>query len=126
MRNRLLSCVALFTAALVIGCDEKPKEPKVDTNTNKLPAVVDDIKTKADNAAKNASAGASDALAAAKDQGTALVNKMKAAIENNRLDEAQTYVDAVEKIKTNLPEDIKAQYEKLKTRLSELKAKAIK
>jgi hypothetical protein len=75
-------------------------------------------------AAANAKAVAGDAMDKVKAQGNDLLAKLESAIRSNKLDEGQTYVDALEKIKEAVPAEVKAKYEALKTQLATAKAKA--
>jgi ElaB/YqjD/DUF883 family membrane-anchored ribosome-binding protein len=79
---------------------------------------------KAPDAAKNAAAHATDATATARAQGTELLAKLRTAIQENKLTDAQTYVDGLERIKANLPPELKTQYEGLKASFDAMKAKA--
>ena len=140
----------LLAGALVVaGCDDtnKPKEPKVDT-TPATPSVpsAEQLKADAARAAEAAKVAAQDAAARAKaaapevldkakettvaaaemakTQGAELMSKLDSAIKENKLDQAQTYVDGLEKIKAHLPEELKTQYERMKTSFAAAKAKA--
>jgi hypothetical protein len=131
---------ALVAVGGVAGCDRQPSQPKATTNTPTPPPTAEDMaatRDKAIAAAKAATqktAGAvsdavtdvknSDAMAKVKEQGAELLGKIDASIKANRLDEAQTYVDAFDKMKANVPDDLKARFETLKTQLSAAKAKA--
>jgi hypothetical protein len=129
--------------ALVVGsagCDRQPSQPKATTNTPAPPPSAEDVAAMAEKAkaagmaATQKTAGAvsnavtdvknSDAMAKVKEQGAELLGKLDAAIKANRLDEAQTYVDAFDKMKANVPDDLKARFESLKTQLKAAKDKA--
>jgi hypothetical protein len=147
--HRTAAGILVVLLSIVAGCDNdssKPKQPKVDTTPNKpaLPSM-DQIKADAakgiekgqaaaasaaekvrENApaaieqAKNTTATAVDM---AKSQGSDLMTKLDSAIKENKLDQAQTYVDALDKIKTNLPDDLRTKYDQLKTSFQTAKAK---
>jgi hypothetical protein len=143
-RQYLASLVVGCALVVAAGCDRQPSQPKATTNTPVPPPPaseaiekakeaaakagqkISDTVTDAKNsdAAKSAQATASDAMAKTKEQGAELLGKLDAAIKANRLDEAQTYVDAFDKIKANVPDDLKARYESLKTQLKAAKDKA--
>jgi hypothetical protein len=141
----LAASFALVTA----GCDNdssKPKQPKVATpsNTPTLPSM-DQIKADAAKGIEKGQAAAASAAEKVKEnapavveqaklttanaadvvktQGSELMTKLDTAIKENKLDQAQTYVDALDKLKTNLPEDLKTKYEQLKTSFQAAKAK---
>jgi hypothetical protein len=144
-RHSLASLVVGCALGVVVGaaapgCDRQPSQPKATTNQPSAPPTAEDVATMRDKAisagkaATQKTAGAvsdaaadvknSETMAKVKEQGAELLGKLDAAIKANRLDEAQTYVDAFDKLKANVPDDLKARYESLKTQLSAAKAKA--
>jgi hypothetical protein len=80
---------------------------------------------KSSEAARNAQATAADTMDKVKAQGSDLLAKLDAAIKENRLTDAQTYVDAFERIKANVPDELKTRYESLKASLKAAKDKAV-
>jgi deoxyribodipyrimidine photolyase len=141
--------LAASFAVVNAGCDNdssKPKQPKVDTTPAKpaLPSV-DQIKADAAKAIEKGQAATANAAEkvkeaapavveqtkvttvtaadAVKAQGSELMSKLDAAIKENKLDQAQTYVDALDKIKTDLPAELNTKYEQLKTSFVAAKAK---
>lgn len=139
----------LAGALIAAGCDDpnKPKEPKVNPgpSTPTLPTA-EQIKAEAAKGIEAGKVAAADAAAkvkaatpevidqaktttatvteAAKTQGSEMMAKLDSAIKENKLDQAQTYLDGLEKIKANLPEDLKSKYESMKTSFAAAKAKA--
>jgi hypothetical protein len=88
------------------------------------PAVIDQAKTTTGNAVDSTKTAAASAAEMAKAQGTEWMTKLDTAIKENKLDQAQTYVNALDNIKTNLPEELKTKFEQLKTAFQAAKAKA--
>lgn len=141
MTHRILCSFAL-AAALIVGCDDKDKQPapKVD-NTPKLPTA-DDVKKGVDNAtktitdtSKNATATATDASKTATDAAKTAtdevktnasdwMDKLQAAIKENKLDDAKTYIDKLQAIRAQLPDDLKGKFDSLKAAFDAAKAKA--
>lgn len=89
---------------------------------DKISDAVNDAKSS--DAARNAQAAAGDAAARAKEEGSNLLGKIESAIKENRLNEAQTYVDAFDRMKANVPDELKTRYEALKTNLKAAKDRA--
>lgn len=133
MTTRILCSLAL-AAALIAGCKEEPAPaPKVD-NTPKVPSV-DDVKKAADNAAKNATdatknatATATDAAKTAADEAkknaSGWMTKLEAAIKDNKLDDAKTYLDKLNAIKAQLPADLQSKLDAATKAFDAAKAKA--
>ncbi|HEY7115882.1 MAG TPA: hypothetical protein VH475_04820 [Tepidisphaeraceae bacterium] len=85
----------------------------------------DAVKSDAAKAADAAKTKAADAAADMKTQGQQLLDKLDTAVKQNKLDQAQTYVDAIEKIKANLPDEVKAKYEQVKTSFQAAKERVL-
>jgi hypothetical protein len=141
--------LATSFALVTTGCDNdssKPKPAKVEapSNTPSLPSM-DQIKADAAKGIEKGQAAAAGAAEKVKEnapavveqakvttanaadvvktQGSELMTKLDTAIKENKLDQAQTYVDALDKIKTNLPDDLRTKYDQLKTSFQTAKAK---
>ncbi len=139
-------CAALaFGSALMVGCDKDDKKPDVPTpkaGGDTGPAILDKAKTQAGDAMKGATdagktvAGkTADAVKTANDTGvemmagpkaeaTALIAKLQAAIEANKLDDAKTYLDKLDTLSAKLPSDLQSQITGLRTAFATAKAKA--
>ena len=75
-------------------------------------------------AAKTAAANTSDAAMAAKTQASDWMAKLEQAIKDNKLDEAQTYLDKLQAAKASLPAEWQTKLDGLKTAFDAAKAKA--
>jgi hypothetical protein len=149
-RTAAAGVILAVLLAIVAGCDNdssKPKQPKVDNTTPNKPALpsMDQIKAEAAKGIEKGQAAAASAaekvkenapavieqaknttasaVEMAKTQGSELMTKLDTAVKENKLDQAQTYVDALDKIKTNLPEELRTRYEQLKASFQAAKAK---
>jgi hypothetical protein len=87
------------------------------------PGVIEQAKETTASAVDATKTNTAAATEMAKAQGSELMAKLDAAIKENKLDQGQTYVDALERIKTNLPEELRTRYEQLKTSFQAAKAK---
>lgn len=150
---RWFGSIVLAAALLAGCDDKKPTEPKVDNKTNSNSSTTTDdvskginkavapiksgVNTAADNtksaatdATKTASNAVTDATKTAsnaatdvKAQATEWTNKVEDAIKANKLDEAKTYMDKLETIKSSLPADMQAKLESLRNAYNAAKLK---
>jgi hypothetical protein len=101
---------------------EKTKDAgaKVAEGTKDMTAsAVDKTKT----ATADAPAKVADATATGNAMAADWVAKLEDAIKANKLDEAKTYMDKLESVKANLPENLRQRYEGLKVSYEAAKAK---
>jgi hypothetical protein len=83
-----------------------------------------EAKDAAGDAAKSAGAAVGDAATMAQEQGSKWIDQLQQSIKDNKLDQAQTYVTQIEKIKDKLPATLRQKYDSLRASFDTLKAKA--
>lgn len=123
-----ISLSFVLAAALLAGCDDKKTDnptPKTDNATPKVDDVkkaADAAKAKADEAAKTAAeakAKAEEASKTATDTAKAnaseWMTKLQDAIKDKKMDDAKTYLDKLEGIKSSLSADMQTKLTSLKT-----------
>ncbi len=131
----------LLAGAMIVGCDEKKEvkapDPARAADTAK-DAAKDAAKTATDaakdatksatDAAKSATDAATvkatDATAAVKEQGSKLLDQLKAAVDAKKLTDAEGLIKQLDAIKDKLPDDLKTKFETLKKGFEAVKAGA--
>ena len=131
-----LSLSFVLAAALLAGCDDKKTDtnpPKTDnskTNTSvddvkkaadaakakadEATKAAADAKAKADDASKTAADATKTATDTAKANASEWMTKLQDAIKDKKLDDAKTYLDKLEAIKSSLPADLQTKLDSLK------------
>jgi hypothetical protein len=143
----IVLATAVAAAAVTAGCDRQPN-PKA--GGGKPPPNYNQMMEQGREAARDAAAKAAQAAtrgapttppsnadlktleavtaeqmaADVKARGADLLGKLETAIKANKLDDAQTYVDAFDKIKDNVPPELKTRYESLKAQFQAARPKA--